>query len=246
MSADLPLRDVLITILQSRPGITTEELVEEVRRRGAAAGPAAVVDELVRLRRDGMVSAEGDARYLSRLMWRLTDGRAIPRASAGQVLVATIPVLLMIDPGELSTGIVTFPEALDRLIRTASRELRIMCPFFDRYGVELLRQRENDLLRLTSIKVIADRYDRAEEMRELAATLRNMEIRYAARGGSGGRKMAGLHAKVYIADDKAAIVGSFNLTAAHLHHNLDVGILLEGGIVPTLVGLFDQLWGRLR
>ncbi len=49
-----------------------------------------------------------------------------------------------------------------------------------------------------------------------------------------------MHAKVLIVDRRTALVGSANLTGPALERNLECGLLVSGGPVPTL--LADHLF----
>ncbi len=48
-----------------------------------------------------------------------------------------------------------------------------------------------------------------------------------------------MHAKVLVVDRRTALVGSANLTGYALERNLECGLLLRGGPVPSL--LVDHL-----
>ena len=53
-----------------------------------------------------------------------------------------------------------------------------------------------------------------------------------------------LHAKVYIFDDKHAVVTSANLTRNALDSNIEVGIEVSGNAVNALIKWFDSQWNR--
>ena len=53
------------------------------------------------------------------------------------------------------------------------------------------------------------------------------------------------HGKVYIADEKRAIVGSANLTESGLFNNIEYVIIMEGMVVREVVRLFKMLWERI-
>src|SRR4051794_3817346 len=46
---------------------------------------------------------------------------------------------------------------------------------------------------------------------------------------------AALHAKAVVADDAVAFVSSVNLTESALDHNLEIGLLVRGGPVPSRI-----------
>lgn len=114
------------------------------------------------------------------------------------------------------------------LVRSAGERLIISAPFITRHGWHVL---ENELaaadigLRVSTsfraraastgaldVNVLADAHQR----------LSDIEI----------RNVLGLHAKVYVADDEAAIITSGNLTRASLRDNVERGLLVTD---PALV-----------
>jgi|GEM_PF-7006797 len=51
----------------------------------------------------------------------------------------------------------------------------------------------------------------------------------------------GLNA-LLIADDREALIGSFNLRAQHMFLNFEVGLLIRGRVVSRLRRLYDAVW----
>lgn len=51
-----------------------------------------------------------------------------------------------------------------------------------------------------------------------------------------GQKVASLHAKGVIADDRRAFITSANLTAAAIESNIELGVLIAGGDLPKTLG----------
>ena len=76
-------------------------------------------------------------------------------------------------------------------------------------------------------------------LKDLAVGLSEHEaICGIAKAGTSVRSLPKLHAKVYIADAKCALVTSANATAAGLRHNLECGISIEGA---SLVGRLTEI-----
>lgn len=70
-----------------------------------------------------------------------------------------------------------------------------------------------------------------------SAALDVAALRHLSRASSQARLIAlpALHAKVFVADDKAAIVTSGNLTSSGLDHNIEYGVMLyDDDLVPTI------------
>lgn len=110
----------------------------------------------------------------------------------------------------------------DRWIRNAfgecRRELRVASPFVSGY----LRDRvdelpENVQMTLLTRTLLSDFASRASDLDAVCSI--------AARA-SGILSLNSLHAKVYIVDDKQALITSANATFAGMHHNIECGIAL--------------------
>jgi cardiolipin synthase A/B len=55
----------------------------------------------------------------------------------------------------------------------------------------------------------------------------------ASRGKAAGKLSAAVHAKCAVADNKLAFITSANLTSAALERNMELGVLLRGGVMPS-------------
>jgi phosphatidylserine/phosphatidylglycerophosphate/cardiolipin synthase-like enzyme len=55
----------------------------------------------------------------------------------------------------------------------------------------------------------------------------NFRMRYLCERNEFGAQQTQIHAKVFIADNRQAYVGSANLTETSLIHNLELGLLVE-------------------
>lgn len=65
------------------------------------------------------------------------------------------------------------------------------------------------------------------------------------RGATGGGHSGSLHAKAVVADSTRALVTSANLTGRALEANMELGLLVEGGSIPTRLALhFRELVAR--
>lgn len=64
--------------------------------------------------------------------------------------------------------------------------------------------------------------------------------------GSAGHGISGsVHGKCVVADDDLAFVSSANLTSAAMHSNIEIGVLVRGGVVPaSMRSAFNELQNR--
>ncbi len=127
------------------------------------------------------------------------------------------------------------------LIRSCKYNLRIIVPYLSREIVDLiiwnLTNRNINikfLTRLTPEDVntgIAD-----PELLGYLISLKNVKVRVCRN----------IHAKVIIVDDKQAVITSSNLTHGGLEDNIEVGILLKGSKVRSIIKLFEKYWNDER
>lgn len=125
---------------------------------------------------------------------------------------------------------VSFPaeQSFIQIARSAYERLFIAAPFISNYGIEILSKytHANQIMLLTSLEVgniISSSLD-------IAALLKlwdKFEVWFSSLGK--------LHAKVYIADDKVALITSANLTHGGLKENYEYGIILQDEEVVTAI-----------
>lgn len=120
---------------------------------------------------------------------------------------------------------------------TDCRKLRIISPFITRKMTTLTL----DTLKKINLKVITrynlnDFYQKVSDIGALRMLLdENVEIRGVKR----------LHSKLYIFDDKSAIVSSANFTSGGMEHNYEFGLLINSqSIVKECISYFNFLWER--
>ena len=73
--------------------------------------------------------------------------------------------------------------------------------------------------------------DAARAFATLGGTAEVLEWPAELRGD--GKAAGVLHAKAVVADGRIALVSSANLTAAALDHNMELGLLVRGGQIPS-------------
>lgn len=127
--------------------------------------------------------------------------------------------------------LVSFPveESLAQVIREAQDALFIAAPYIKDYGINIIldNARINNLRVLTNLdlpNVTSAGFD-------LGALLK-LWSRFNLRVSSLGK----LHAKVYIADDRVALITSANLTRGGLRENYEYGIILrDASLVASML-----------
>ena len=118
-------------------------------------------------------------------------------------------------------------DAIGGVASAARREMLVAAPYVKEPEAAWLRGRLRpgvDVLTLANLDAGA----MAQASLDLAALRRLFEASPASRVVS----LSHLHAKVYVADEAAALVGSANLTRSGLDRNLEYGVLLDD---PALV-----------
>lgn len=156
------------------------------------------------------------------------------RASVDPVLVLTSPIPL---PGALATRDVVRSMLVDA---TDS----ILVAGFDIRDGEFRDLLMRAGLRGVAVAVIADRArGGAWELKRdwpvgAAPLVATQDVEQAE-----GKRMP-MHAKVLIADNERALVGSANFTWSGMQRNLEVGLLVEGGTVRQLTSLWHTLMER--
>jgi phospholipase D-like protein len=113
--------------------------------------------------------------------------------------------------------------------------LRLMAPFIKEGAIrQLLHARQ-----LGRIRVLT-RFD----LEDCRAGVQDLEaLRLLLRRKASVKGIKGLHSKLYIFDDRTAILGSVNLTGAALRSNHELGVqIFEADAVHTCTEYFDRLW----
>ncbi|RLI46939.1 hypothetical protein DRO64_00080 [Candidatus Bathyarchaeota archaeon] len=142
-------------------------------------------------------------------------------------------------------GFIYLIDALEEVIGSARRSLRVMCPYVDTTFTNMLVRADCIRRGLVKVRIISERNSTSRSTLEyIKAILRGVEVKYAD-VYEGERKVSGVHAKAVIADEDLMLLGSFNLTIRHIATNLDAGVLLRGPAVVAFVKVFDDLWDRL-
>ncbi len=156
-------------------------------------------------------------------------------------LIATLPKDL---PLERSAEYSIFPlsAALHRLIVESEKEIVILSPFFEKRGFEFLASALLSAARRGVNTTIISR--KLEDTDSPNFKTISAFVRRAAAEGQRGRFRiyeyledsddnggVAFHAKVMLADERVAYIGSANLTGRGMADRLEIGVLLRGPVV---------------
>jgi hypothetical protein len=168
-------------------------------------------------------------------------------------LTVTMPLLPSYLEKELAAtlgrpgGFLTTSTAFTRLAQAASRRLVVMTPFIDAGGFRWLRR----LFETTSAdcqKIVVlrdtDRYmvelgvQHADWLRAMQVSVRDYHLSHGAEAGR-ALPIETFHAKLVLADDTLAYVGSANLLYSSEGLSLETGLLVEGSAAIQVARLVD-------
>ena len=264
MSMEAQQKKSLIEILMSGP-LSTEEILSACRKEPLLKNVPRhkILDFILHLWKKGMLEKIQHEDYLDEkpitsAMWAIKRpkreilrfvSKEDAREPALWLVVSTPPPLprlsklkMLIEGFEETLSV---DEAIDRLMQMAENELRIACPYYDAYFETLLYRFREKISKL-DVRILVERAN-APLIRALTYYPHNVKVREFSlyKKLEEGRfiKIYGEHAKIIIADDREALIGSMNLTAIHLSCNLDIGILI--GNQPTIrkiIQIFDTAW----
>lgn len=201
----------------SPPTPEAERAWEDLLSEWSASCPDAPTDLLVRLVRSAALAAERIASKRGPevdVVW--TGPRTLVPLRQTQVVVDELIVGARKDLLLVSYVVHTMPNLIRRLARAMERGVRLSL-LFERgswYGGSL-------------------GFDAARAVREALPG-----VRLLTWSDPDGR----VHVKAVVADEKAALVTSANLTGAALHRNMELGVLIKGGLAPQRIREhFDRL-----
>jgi hypothetical protein len=144
-------------------------------------------------------------------------------------------------------GFLTTSAAFTRVAQSASRRLVVMSPFIDAGGFRWLRRvfeaapaecEKIFILRNTDQYTVELGVQNADWLRSLKISVRDYHL---AHGAGAGRALPieTFHAKLIVADDALAYVGSANLLSSSESISLETGFLVEGQPAMQVARLVD-------
>jgi len=143
-----------------------------------------------------------------------------------------------------------FHDAYTHVIEMSENELKIMSPVIDVYALYPLLSKIRRSGGALKVRVLTE----VEKSRDAAHLLRilkggNVEVKNVEkveRYANYERKIFGVHAKLVLADDEVALLGSFNLSSHHYLVNFDIGFLIyDQRTVASLSSIFNEVWNHV-
>lgn len=155
-------------------------------------------------------------------------------------VVMTIPANLR--DGFLRTGAkVKFTyDVICMLFERARQFIKILCPYVDATFVELVKKTEARIYVITT--AFAKRGLTPNPILERAKMESDVYVKYLVERQKGSQ-IYQVHAKMVICDGGMAYVGSANLVETSLHHNFEMGILIDDkNVIGYLDKIFDYIY----
>lgn len=146
-------------------------------------------------------------------------------------------------------GFLTTSAAFSRLAQAASDRLVVMTPFIDAGGFRWLRRLFEEtrtechkivVLRNTDQYMVELGVQHADWLRALHVSVRDYHLPHPLNAGR-ALPIETFHAKIIIADDTLAYVGSANLLNSSEALSLETGLLVEGGAASQVGRLVDAV-----
>jgi hypothetical protein len=146
-------------------------------------------------------------------------------------------------------GFLTTSAAFARLAQAASRRLVVMTPFIDAGGFRWLRRvleatpadcQKIVVLRNTDQYAVELGVQHADWLRAMQVSVRDYHLSHSA-GTGRALPIETFHAKLIVADDTLAYVGSANLLNSSEGLSLETGLLVEGAAALQVARLIDAV-----
>ena len=245
---------------------TADDILGAITDSGQKATVSQIVDALLREELAGVVMRVQDERFdrlrpLTSVGWRVVAVPDTPATSAvkkearsnsaeyaGNVrLVFSQPSFAYsaIEGLKKTTGAMELREAMEFVILSAKRSLRVMSYNYDIMFADMLSRYTSQIKSIPTLTLVADEDKDAtrQALTKIMGLFPQARVKYFYRSSPTQRsKTGGVHAKMILADDTQALLGSFNLSSSHTMLNFDAGLLLDGPIVRDLVSAYDTIW----
>ncbi len=145
----------------------------------------------------------------------------------------------------MSTQLITtanFSTIFDELLDVSKETINIISPFIgEKTALELSKT-----IKSKNIKCrIITRFYREDFIQKVSSI---EGLKYLFDAGAEILALAGLHSKLYVFDDKAAIIGSANFTTGGFYTNHELSVLIKDNNPVTIesVNHFNELWNRVE
>jgi hypothetical protein len=154
--------------------------------------------------------------------------------------VVSIPSPLRGPLGTRIPGLLTSDQVFRKLLESARRSLKIFSPYVDNCFTGMAQEARVPMQIVTSLR---DAKAKSSPVLERFSTTKPLAVRYL-REMQGKVQMYQLHAKMILADDVMAYIGSANFTDTSLHYNFELGVLTEDrAVIARLHAIFDYVFG---
>jgi phosphatidylserine/phosphatidylglycerophosphate/cardiolipin synthase-like enzyme len=185
----------------------------------------------------------------------------------GIQITATVPDTVKGEVELESIRFVSMQEAFSKILDNTNKTLRLSLPFIEPTGIWILMDsiigcaernvefriltREifkpsQDIGWIRRIKALLKLYDIVVNNSTKKSDLIKIRDFHKTIGGKMGYQFESSHAKLILGDENVAYVGSGEWRENSLVYNFEVGIVIQGPIVETLVKLFDVVWGKSK
>ena len=154
--------------------------------------------------------------------------------------VVSIPSPLRGPIGARIPGLLDSDQVFRRLLESARKSLKIFSPYVDNSFTGMAQDARVPIQVVTSLR---DNKQKSCPVLERFSSTRPLAVRYL-REVQGKVQMYQLHAKMILADDVMAYIGSANFTDTSLHYNFELGLVTEDrAVIARLHALFDYVFG---
>ena len=137
-------------------------------------------------------------------------------------------------------GLLDSDQVFRRLLESARKSLKIFSPYVDNSFTGMAQDARVPIQVVTSLR---DNKQKSCPVLERFASTRPLAVRYL-REVQGKVQMYQLHAKMILADDAMAYIGSANFTDTSLHYNFELGLVTQDrAVITRLHAIFDYVFG---
>src|SRR5262245_60989419 len=154
-------------------------------------------------------------------------------------LVLSLPSLIRGPVEARLPGVLTTDVVFRRLLESARKSIKIFSPYVDNSFTGMAQAAGVPIQVVTTLR---DSKMKSSPVLERFATTRPLAVRYLCEK-QGKSQMYQLHAKMILADDAMAYLGSANFTDTSLHYNFELGLFTEDrDVIGRLHTLFDYVF----
>lgn len=246
----------ILAVLRQNQSLRIEELSTRLSQNyGINVKLSELIDTLIVLEKEEVVRKVRDEEFdsykpLTTTKWELTRPEVLPvenpQPTSEEIWIVTSrpiysPLWESLNKILKESKTLTTEEAIHKLVLESENTLRVACPYYDEIFASILYKAADRISSLAEVRILYE--EESPVLLKLKELLSNISVKSLIRREPvKGFKYVGMHAKLLIADDKEALLGSFNLRAQNIYYNFEVGILLKGELARRLKNLYDAVW----